>query len=1411
MKLLLLAVISTFLVGLSAVQGAQGLNYKYYEGTWSLLPDFNALTPAKTGTSTTPNLDPRNRERQYGFLYQGFITIPAAGNYTFETLSDDGSKLYIGDYGYNTVALVNNDGLHGNLIRSGTIALNAGVYPIAITFFQNDGGQTWEFYWSSNSGVSRQKIPSSILSTTNTTPTTGTAGLNYSYYEGSWALLPDFGLISPVKTGTAKNVSLDPRNRERLYSLVYQGYITIPAAGNYTFETISDDGSKLYIGSYGFVTPSLVNNDGAHLTQSRTGIIALNAGVYPITITYLQIEGGQTMEVYWSSNNGIGRQKIPDNAFSTSSSGNGGTSSGVSYNYYEGTWPNLPDFNSLTPVKTGTTSNIDLSPRNREVNYGFVWQANINVPASGTYTFETISDDGSKVFVGSSSVPTVTNDGLHANQSRTGTIALNAGLNPITVTFFQNGGGQTMELYWSSNVGLSRQKVPDNAFSATTAPPPVEEIPVPAPVPQPPTPPTTPGSGGLTGNNNYYFSSTNGDDSRSSTQAKNSSTPWRTIGKLNSMMGTLQAGDAVLFNRDDVFDGAINFTTSGGNNQPIILSSYGNGNKPVVNGLSAITGWTNLGNGVWQASCSSSDKINMVTMNGVAQALGRYPNITEPNRGYLTLDAHAGSYMITDYQLNGTPNFTGAEVVIRKNNWVLDRCTITSHSGNNIYYSSPTAHEPSNGYGYFIQNSASTLDQLGEWYFDQNNRVLKMYFGSNNPGSYEIKASTVNSLLTISGRSNFTIDNISFIGGDDYGIKMEYSQNIRIQNSFLDLSGMQAVSAANVSNLTIEGNTINNTSNDAIDCNATSYSLVKNNIIKNTGQRLGMGQSGNQQYNGILVEGSGNTIELNTVENTGYSAITFAGENCLVKNNYVNTFCTTVEDGGGIYGWGDLYKYNRKIIGNIVLNGIGAFEGTSYATSTGATGIFHDDESANVEMTDNTVSNCSRAGIFIHNSHEMSMSNNTIYNNRTQLSMVYDPISIFHPIRNISLNNNILFSKYANQFIMEMSSIANDLTNFGTYNNNYYARPIDENGIINTLYREASGSYLYAFYDVEGWKTAYRNYDQQSKSSPMKIPSFKINSYNGGNRYANGSFDRNVGNVYCLSSPGRCSVDWSNNTKMDGGSIQISHTNAGSATNNVGTYMDIGSTTSGRNYQIKFSLAGNNSGKTVKMFVLDGGNYSRLSETKYFAISSSKTENEFMYIARSSAGTTLLAFEIAGNDCPYWIDNMQVYDVNTTITDPDEYIRFEFNATTNGKTVSLNGDYVDAKNNSYSGSIYLAPFSSAVLINKSANQLVSATATERQANVTAGAIVQEEAVKGLDITVTPNPVTRNLHLVLTAPQGTQKSSLSIHTIAGVTMKNIAVSNTNQNLDIDVSTWSTGVYIVNFVCDGKIIYKKFVKN
>ena len=323
-----------------------------------------------------------------------------------------------------------------------------------------------QLYWS-GPGFGRQALPDGAFSAT----PPPASGLGYRYYEGNWNSLPDFNALTPVKTGSAANISLDARNTNDYFGIVWEGFINIPAPGTYTFETVSDDGSKFYFNTtYSAAANALVNNDGLHAAASVSGsAYVAAAGAYAIAISFFEKTGGETMQLYWSGP-GITRQPVPDAAFT----GTALPASGLAYRYYEGNWNSLPDFGSLAPVKTGSSANIDLGTRNRNDYFGFLWEGNISIPAAGTYTFETVSDDGSKFYFNtrysSTANALVSNDGLHAPTSASGSVYVAAaGSYPVAISFFEKEGGENLcSLYWSGP-GFGRQPVPDGAFHGNQA------------------------------------------------------------------------------------------------------------------------------------------------------------------------------------------------------------------------------------------------------------------------------------------------------------------------------------------------------------------------------------------------------------------------------------------------------------------------------------------------------------------------------------------------------------------------------------------------------------------------------------------------------------------------------------------------------------------------------------------------------------------------------------------------------------------------------------------------------------------------------------------------------------------------------------------------------------------------------
>ncbi|MBN1926391.1 MAG: alpha-L-fucosidase [Prolixibacteraceae bacterium] len=120
---------------------------------------------------------------------------------------------------------------------------------------------------------------------------------------------------------------------------------------------------------------------------------------------------------------------------------------GLKFNYYEKLWEKLPDFRREEIVSSGICKKPDLSLRNTEFNYGFLFEGYINIPETGVYQFSLTSDDGSRLNISGKSV---LNDGLHAMRTRNLNIALEKGLHPVEIQFFQAGGEAGLEISWKT-------------------------------------------------------------------------------------------------------------------------------------------------------------------------------------------------------------------------------------------------------------------------------------------------------------------------------------------------------------------------------------------------------------------------------------------------------------------------------------------------------------------------------------------------------------------------------------------------------------------------------------------------------------------------------------------------------------------------------------------------------------------------------------------------------------------------------------------------------------------------------------------------------------------------------------------------------------------------------------------------
>lgn len=156
------------------------------------------------------------------------------------------------------------------------------------------------------------------------------------------------------------------------------------------------------------LVPGLVaDDDGIHSMLEKSGTVFLREGANPITVQWFNRTRDFGLSVEYEGP-GLPRQPVPSSALSPVSvnpvAGGANLAPGLDYCCYEGAWAHFPDLTKYSPVKTGITSNFDLNVRTRNENVGLKFTGFITVPSAGVYTFHLASDDGSRLFVGESSL-----------------------------------------------------------------------------------------------------------------------------------------------------------------------------------------------------------------------------------------------------------------------------------------------------------------------------------------------------------------------------------------------------------------------------------------------------------------------------------------------------------------------------------------------------------------------------------------------------------------------------------------------------------------------------------------------------------------------------------------------------------------------------------------------------------------------------------------------------------------------------------------------------------------------------------------------------------------------------------------------------------------------------------------------
>jgi RHS repeat-associated protein len=229
--------------------------------------------------------------------WSGYFVAPATGAYYFGSLHDDAMSIFVNS------SFVNNQGNGTNCYTTicyGTsVSLQAGqIIPLRVEYEQATGPDYAHLYVKG--AVTEQIVPTTWLQT-GVRPVDQPHGLIGHYYadDGSHNMPSDpnsafltrtdpllsfnWGLGSPVPGGPVDN-----------FIVRWNGYLTVPTTGSYQFGTISDDGSRITVGS------TLVFNkwqdDGGSEQYGTPITLTANQSV-PVTVDYYEHSGNALMSL----------------------------------------------------------------------------------------------------------------------------------------------------------------------------------------------------------------------------------------------------------------------------------------------------------------------------------------------------------------------------------------------------------------------------------------------------------------------------------------------------------------------------------------------------------------------------------------------------------------------------------------------------------------------------------------------------------------------------------------------------------------------------------------------------------------------------------------------------------------------------------------------------------------------------------------------------------------------------------------------------------------------------------------------------------------------------------------------------------------------------------------------------------
>ncbi|MFB6341514.1 right-handed parallel beta-helix repeat-containing protein [Saccharicrinis sp. FJH62] len=587
----------------------------------------------------------------------------------------------------------------------------------------------------------------------------------------------------------------------------------------------------------------------------------------------------------------------------------------------------------------------------------------------------------------------------------------------------------------------------------------------------------------------YYVSSSSGNDSYNGTST---SSPWKTLSKVEGASSTFVAGDVIAFKGGDLFYGSLSLSNLNGTlSSPIKLTSYGTG-QAIITGSKLLSGWNYESANIW--SVSNSGPVYQLFKGDQPLTTARIPEIVdkfaaEENFYHITSVINSNySFISTD--LIGAPDLTGAILHVGTWEWLLKTAVISAFesSSGKVTVATDIFANFVPGNRFFINASKNLLNSEGDWYYDELTNKLYLYSTSSPSNIYG--ASQDKNGITLSGGSYVEVSNIKIQHYNKTGIYSSGTNNFSVSNCNILYCYEMGIRTQNGSNANLLSNSVIG-SNDVGISNANDHSIIKDNLVEDIGIVDVLSKKGFITGFGISTQGDEDHVSYNKIINIGYNGLGFRGYHPILENNLVQNFHLTTTDGGGIY----CYEGQRAVVQNNIVIGYPFKEERKLSQA-----IYIDNYSKDVTVKNNTTLNSLCGIILTHDTNNDSIIGNTVYNPSIAGIYITESNSIIPGVSDIISRDNNVFTNTLSSipFITLLLSKTDPSRSwYQLRSNNYF------NG---KGFAVAKEEWSGASYDIKSWQNV-TGQEENSSSNTVTFDNFSIIDVYDSTLISNGTFD----------------------------------------------------------------------------------------------------------------------------------------------------------------------------------------------------------------------------------------------------------------------------------------------------------------